>query len=352
VTDRQHATDRRPPAGRATGLGSWPGEDVLDAARTVFGELGEPPHLPHLPELPDRGPGADLLGRAAALLVDLPVDLQPSGWRLVDRPGRDLERSRARWRQDLDVLAEVADGYRGDLKVQVAGPWTLAAGLRLPRLERAVVDPGARRDLVASLAEGVARHIGEVRSLVPGARVVLQLDEPGLPSVLAGALATASGFGRLPAIAEPVVVAGLEEVLQAARAAGAVETAVHCCAAGAPVPVLVQAGADALSLEVALLGVAGWERVAAAVEAGTRLWAGVGLWDGVRDARPIRAVAAAAADSVTRPWRRVGLPPAGLRTVVATPPCGLAGAAGPQAARRVLDGCRAVAELLAERAEE
>ena len=55
---------------------------------------GELPDLPYLPELPARGPGADMIGRAAALLVELPVDLQPAGWRLVDRPGRDQARAR------------------------------------------------------------------------------------------------------------------------------------------------------------------------------------------------------------------------------------------------------------------
>ena len=142
--------------GRATGIGSWPGGDVLDTMRTTFGELGEPPHLPYLPELPGRGPGSEIIGRGAVLLVDMPVDLQPSGWRLVDHPGRDLSRAQGYLREDLDVLAEVADGYEGPLKVQVAGPWTLAASLHLQRLERAVVDPGAARDITASLAEGVA----------------------------------------------------------------------------------------------------------------------------------------------------------------------------------------------------
>src|SRR4051812_50081564 len=98
-----------------------------------------------------------MIGRAAALLVDLPVDLQPVGWRLVDRPGRDLSRAQGWLRQDLDVLAELADGYAGPLKVQATGPWTLAAGLYLPRLERGGVDPRACRDLGRARAGGGAR---------------------------------------------------------------------------------------------------------------------------------------------------------------------------------------------------
>ena len=163
--------------------------------------------LPYLPEAPARGPGADLIGRTAGLLVDLTVDLQPSGWRFVDRPGRDARRTSSLWRQDLDDLAEIFDGYQGDLKVAVAGPWTLGAGIYLYRGERALADPGAVRDLAQSLAEGIRVHLAEVQRLVPGATLVLQVDEPSLPAVLAGRLPTSSGFGRLRPVDPQVAVA-------------------------------------------------------------------------------------------------------------------------------------------------
>src|SRR5271166_2334448 len=118
-----------------------PGTDPAEACRVVFGEL---PDLPHLPELPGRGPGADLTGRTAALLVDLPVQTTPGGWKLADRPGRDLSRAASYLSQDLDTLEEVAEGYHGPLKVQVCGPWTLAATLELSRsLNPALADPAA-----------------------------------------------------------------------------------------------------------------------------------------------------------------------------------------------------------------
>lgn len=325
----------------ATAVGSWPGEDVAEALAVVLGEL---PDLPHLPELPARGPGADVIGRTAALLVDLPVDLQPSGWRLVDRPGRDLRRGQSWLRQDLDALAEAADGYRGRLKVQVAGPWTLAASVWLPRGDRVVIDAGARRDLVASLAQGVSEHVADVRRLVPGADVVVQVDEPSLPAVMQGRLPTASGWGRLPMIEAPEAREGLRTVLAAAVTAGAA-TVVHSCAADVPVALIVEAGAQAASVDVALLGSRGWESVAVAVEAGVALWAGVVPTSGeLPDA-------AALADLVARPWHELGLAPSLLHSVVLTPTCGLA-ACSPEQARRILVRTREAAEALDERAQD
>jgi hypothetical protein len=118
-----------------------PGGDIAQTAQLVFGELTD---LPFLPELPDRGPGADITGRAAALLVDMPVQTTPRGWKLAAAPGRDSTRAAGYWSQDLDTLEEVATGYAGPVKLQVCGPITLAATLELTRrLDPALSDPGA-----------------------------------------------------------------------------------------------------------------------------------------------------------------------------------------------------------------
>lgn len=315
----------------------------MEAARTAFGEFAGP-GIPHLTELPTRGPGSELLGRGALFLEELPVDLQPSGWRLVSRPGRDFERATSMLRQDLDVLAEVADGYSGPLKVQAAGPWTLAAGLYLPRLERAVVDAGACRDIVAALAEGLSNHVREIQRLIPGAQVIVQLDEPSIGAVLGGELPTASGFGRLRSVEEPVVEEGLRSVLSAVTAVGAVETLVHCCAPDAPTEMFVRAGADGVSVDVALLGVRGWEMIAPLVEAGRRLWAGA-----VATSAPSRS-AVSVAEAVRTPWRRLGLETQLLGGVVITPACGLAGLS-PQEARVAVGRAVTGATELARRAE-
>jgi methionine synthase II (cobalamin-independent) len=324
-------------------VGSWPGAEAIEAARTVTGELQDPA-VPHLVELPARGPGSDLIGRGAVFLLDTPVDLQPSGWRLVQRPGRDLERARSMLLRDLDVLAEVADGYQGPLKVQVAGPWTLAASLCLPRLERAVADSGACRDIVSALAEGLAQHVRQVRRLVPGAEVVVQVDEPSIGAVLEGHLSTASGLGRLRAVPPPVVVDGLRDVLGAASAAGAVHTLVHSCADHLPLETLLRSGADGLSIDVSLLGAQGWEALAPALEGGTWLWAGAVPAGGTLPG------AGAVADAVWRPWQRLGLDRALLEHVVVTPVCGLAWSTA-QGARGVVSRAVAGARELAARAQ-
>src|SRR4051795_10232295 len=117
----------------ATGVGSLPGVDIHEAVRLVLGEL---PELPHLPELPARGAAAGMTGRALAVVADLGFDLQPAGWRLTDAPGVDHRRARSLLGEDLDALEEHAQaaglGAGHELKIQVAGPWTLAATVERP----------------------------------------------------------------------------------------------------------------------------------------------------------------------------------------------------------------------------
>ena len=246
-----------------------PGTNPAEAMRVVAGEL---PDFPHLPELPDRGPGADLTGRAAALLVEIPVEVTPRGWRLAEHPGRDLARARTMLSSDLDVMEERLDGFRGPLKIQLCGPWTLAATLELPRtLNVAIADPGAVADLTASLAEGAAAHVAEVAKRVPGARIVVQLDEPALPAVAGGEVPTASGLSRL----RPVEAETLRERLSQVIASTAKYTVVHSCALTVPFGLIRTAGADALSFDLSQLRRGEEDAVAEAAEAGLGLLTGV-----------------------------------------------------------------------------
>jgi methionine synthase II (cobalamin-independent) len=320
--------------GAATGIGSLPGTDPDEAVRVVFGEL---PELPHLPELPARGVGADMIGRSAALLVDLPVEVAPTGWRMTARPGRDLRRARDLLARDLDALAVVAGDYTGPLKVQVAGPWTLAAAVELASGHRVLTDHGAARDLAASLAEGVRQHLAEVAIRVPGAVPVVQLDEPSLPAALAGSLPTASSYGTVRAVDAVVAEQALGAVVTAAPAGSRV---VHCCAASVPWSLLRGAGVDAVSVDAELLTVSDYDAVGEAVEAGVTLWLGV-----------VPALGAPvsldrARDRITGLWRELGFAPGrAASSLVATPSCGLAGA-DPARIRQVLRTVRDVGRSL------
>ena len=326
------------PAGSATGIGSMPGADVAEAQRIVLGEL---PELPHLVELPDRGPGADLLGRSAGFLVDLPVQLYAGRWQVAPRPGRDLRRTADLLERDLDQLTEQADRYAGPVKVQSAGPWTLATGIDLPIGGRLLRDPGAVRDLTDSLAEGLRRHVAEIRRRVPRADVLLQLDEPSLPAVIAGRIPTESGLSAYPAVDGPAAAAVLRTVVQAAG----VPVVVHSCASDVPVPVIRDAGAAALSLDLSLLGT-DLDPLGEAVDSGMGLFAG---------AVPTRPPAAGGkpsgkevAERVRTLWQRLGFPITRLPAqVVVTPACGLAGAPVSYA-RGALKACREAGRRLAE----
>ncbi|WP_307848344.1 methionine synthase [Microbispora oryzae] len=320
----------------ATGVGSYPGDDHMEALRTAFGELP----MPYLPELPARGVGADMIGRTAGLLVELPVEVQPSGWRVSDRPGRDLQRALDHLRRDLDGLEEVAQGYTGPLKIQACGPWTLAGAVELRHGDKLLSDPGAVRDLTESLAEGLSRHVADVRRRVPGAEPVVQLDEPGLPGVLAGTVRTASGFGRLPAVDPQVARERLRTVIDALAPAFPI---VHCCAPGLPFDVVRTAGARGVSVDAAMLRRRDEDHLGEAVEAGTALF--LGVVPGTDTRLPDVGVVAKPAVEL---WRRLGFAPARLAAqVVLTPACGLAGAS-PAYARAALARCREAARVLRE----
>ncbi|MFE7561011.1 methionine synthase [Kitasatospora sp. NPDC057500] len=310
--------------GAATGVGSLPGTDAREAARTSTGALE---HLPFLPELPARGPGADMIGRSAGLLVELFAQTEPSGWRFTDRPGRDTRRAHSWLGEDLDALEESTQGYQGALKVQAVGPWTLAASVELRHGEKALADPGACRDIAGSLTEGLRRHLADIRKRVPGAEVVLQLDEPSLPAVLAGEVKTASGFQRLRAVDRQVAEETLRELVRGLDA----PVVVHCCAPGVPLPLLRRAGVAGVSLDFSLLTEREDDDLGEAVEAGTVIFAGV-----VPSTDRALSDPAGSVQVVRTLWRRLGFSPELLgRRVLVTPTCGLAGAS-PSYARTAL----------------
>jgi len=322
----------------ATGVGSMPGEDIDEAMRVVVGEL---PDLLHLPELPARGPGATMTGRGVAIADELGFDLQPAGWRLTGAGSADQRRARSLLDRDLDALEIHALGYEGPLKLQVIGPWTLAATVERPKGDRLLADLGARRELAQALAEGVARHVADVARRVPGAAVVLQLDEPALPAVLAGQVPTASGFHRHRSVDPPRADEALRWVLDAAREAGA-STVVHCCAGDPPIELLRGAGADAVSVDLALLSAGALDALGTVLDSGGTAY--LGVVQTVDTGRPLSD--RAAVERVLRTCDMLGFDPAEIADrLVLTPTCGLAGAS-PSYAREALRTTRQAASAI------
>ncbi|WIM68658.1 methionine synthase [Corynebacterium breve] len=164
----------------AFGLGELPGTNFVEAADIVFSETP----LPHIPQLPERGLGSDLIGRTAALLP-LHLDKGPRSWIVTRRPQIMTRRAADQFERDLDTLEELWAGKIEQLKVQLVGPWTLAAEIEMPNGHRMLSDRGALEDLTAALREAVENHVADVAKRF-GADVVVQLDEPKLPQVLAG----------------------------------------------------------------------------------------------------------------------------------------------------------------------
>ncbi len=315
-------TDPRPwCSGTATGIGSMPATDPFEAARIVSGEL---PDLPYLPELPHRGVGADMIGRTAALLADLAVELVPSGYRVTARPGRDHRRAVDLLRTDLDAVEEALEsaGVRpAVVKVQAAGPWTLTSEVELHSGHKVLTDRGALREFAASLAEGLRNHAAQVSRRL-GVQTVVQLDEPNLPAVLAGSVPTPSRYGTVSAVPEAEVADVLRGVLDALPQ----PRIVHCCAPRPPLALLRRAGADALAVDAELL--AGAPR--ATIDALGEAWDSgasvlLGLVPALEPMVPstLAGLAKPALDLVDR----LGFPRSLLaERCVPTPSCGLAGA--------------------------
>ncbi|WP_285655924.1 methionine synthase [Actinomycetospora sp. NBRC 106375] len=314
------------PGDRATGLGSWPGTDRQEAARTIVGEV---PGLPYVPELPARGAGADMIGRAAAMLVDLAVEVWPSGYRVVHRPGGDQRRAEDLLARDVDALDEAlgaAGATPRAVKCQVAGPWTLAAGVELHSGHRVLTDRGAVAEFAASLAEGLRTHVATLARRT-GAPVVVQIDEPTLPAVLAGSLTTPSGYGTVGAVPGAEARSLLAATVEGARAAGAERVVLHCCHPTPPLALLGATAPDAVAVDLTALG--GPDAPKEILDALGELWEDRDLWLGIvpstdPSARPdLHALAAPALELADQ----LGFDRARLADrAVVTPSCGLAGA--------------------------
>jgi len=300
--------------------------------------------MAHLVELPARGVGADIVGRAGALLVDIAIDTVPRGYRLTARPGAVTRRAVSLLAEDVDALEEAWEvaGLRGSgrpVKVQAPGPITLAAALELSNGHRAITDPGAFHDIAASLAEGVAAHRASVSRRLD-TPVVVQFDEPSLPDALAGHLSGVSALSPVAAIEESSAVT----VLDVCATAAGTDVAVHTCASSIPWKVLQRSSIDAISVDVGSLQAADLDAIGEFVESGRAVMLGA-----VPSSAPARRPAVEeVATSVVSLTDRIGLNRSVLRKSIGiVPACGLAGAT-PEWARTAVGLARRVAEGFAE----
>jgi methionine synthase II (cobalamin-independent) len=302
--------------------------------------------LAHIVELPARGVGADTLGRAGAVLIDVAIDTVPRGYRIVARPGAVTRRAISMLNEDMDALEEAWEtaGLRGGervVKVQAPGPITLAAGLELSNGHRAITDSGALRDLAASLGEGVATHRAALarRLDIP---VVVQFDEPLLTTALAGGLTGVTALSPVGALDEAVAGAMLDMCVAAVGAGS--EVALHSCSPGLPWDLLQRTAIGAISVDAGTLRAADLDGIAAFVESGRVVMLGV-----VPSTAPERPPAAEeVASAVVKVTDRLGFTRSALRERIGvTPACGLAGATSQWARTAVGLACKA-AEAFAD----
>lgn len=328
----------------ATGLGSLPGVDADEATRIVGGELSG---LPHVVELPARGPGSDMIGRTMSMLADLAPDLSvettPVGWRFADAPGRVMRRARSWLAEDLDAAAQ---HYAGSpiVKAQVCGPWTLAAGVEMRNGERAVRDHGACRDIAVALADAVDAYVREIHRRIPTAQVVLQVDEPGLPMVLAGGVSTASGIATYRAIDPQVVQGHLATITEAIHRVEAISW-IHSCASGFPLELVRRAGFAGVAVPLHIDHAE--EALGQILDQGATLGLGVMEASGVpRGVAGGQIDASQAAADVLGQLNRWGFAPDAVADrIVLTPTCGLAGSS-PQRVRGIYRALREAGRLL------
>ena len=184
----------------AFGLGPLPGTDLVQAADVVLSELP----TPHLPQLPARGVGSDLIGRTAALLP-LNLDIGPRSWRVSRRPQIATMRARDQFERDLDLLEELWAGKVTELKVQLVGPWTLAAQIEMANGHRMITDRGATRDIADAVLYAAGEHRRDVEKRF-GVSTLLQLDEPVLGRVRRGKLKGTTDYEDIPAVPDDQLV--------------------------------------------------------------------------------------------------------------------------------------------------
>ena len=241
------------PRAIAVGLGSMPGTSAHEALGIITDTVTD---LVHIPELPDRGPGGEMIGRAVGLLhwVDesFSIETTPSGWRVARGENRIMRRSQSWFNEDLDELEIVAHEHTGFLKMQIAGPWTIAASVELVNGKRLITDQGAVQDYAQGISAAIENFMRDARRRFPRAQWVIQIDEPWIGGVVRGEVPTRTGRGSLPPVDGPLVQNVLQNIVDSIHQADAFAW-VHTCANQPPLELLLKANFDAISVDFSQL---------------------------------------------------------------------------------------------------
>jgi methionine synthase II (cobalamin-independent) len=192
------------------------------------------------------------------------------------------------------------------------------------------------------VAHAAVDHVLDVRRRVPGADVVLWLDEPAVNAVLRGSIPTQSGRGTYRSVDEPVVEGALTAIVEALHAIAA-KVVLHCCDTRPPYELLRRTGVDALSVDLLVHDRADDDRIGELLDAGVSLVAGIvastdsALSGDRATVAPVRDLS-----------HRLGIPVHDLAaSLLVSPTCGLAGAS-PTYARAGVAKVRTAARILRE----
>ncbi|MCZ7535160.1 MAG: hypothetical protein M5T61_03935 [Acidimicrobiia bacterium] len=302
-------------AGLATAVGSLPHVDPRSAAALVLRCL---PELPATPQLPCRSPWEGMIAQAACVLPE--IELRIDGTLEAGASAEGPLRAVIDTEHDAGLLAFLDLAARSAVppsvvKVQTCGPLTLGLALADAGL---AVDRAFPRAVLAVRERAVAlEHV--VAERLPGASLVLWLDEPGL-------VAWRDNDAPLDREAATDLLSG------ALASVGAV-TGVHVCGGG-DLRVALDAGPGILGLEVheGLVESAGW--IARHLDGGGWI-----AWGAVPTDRPVGEHATPLWKSLVELWcelTRRGCDPVQLRSqALITPACGMAGH-GPSQAERAM----------------
>jgi hypothetical protein len=296
------------PLGLATAIGSLPHTDVHAAIELV---LERQPRLPSAPSLPARSGHERMIAQGAWGIPG--VSVLPDGSLVVDDPGKvdpaaplDDPGIRGEPFVTMRAFLGAVAGRSGPIKLQLTGPVTLGLALH------AVGVPAARAFAVAGAAVRTrgAALVAAAAGAAPMTTPLVFVDEPGLTAAMH------PGFPLSP-IDTLDLVSGVLAALEPHATTG-----LHCCGR-ADWPMVLQAGAQVLSLPVACGADAHAPAFAAFLEHG-----GWVAWGAVPTDGPVGS-------SADRLWRRLsdewcalvagGCDPVLLREqALITPACGLA----------------------------